>query len=221
MQVTEEQFFNITEKIDEALPGIMEMIAYSTSEYWKSEARGVSTDWGKHYANSIKVEGSGVEYEVSADEGNKFVNFVEHGVKSFSIKEGLLRSNKAKIGPSGIKYIIVPFPVRTPTRKGQGKVQSRFGGREMTEKIYNIVKSGGTYSGKLKSGQEVTGLKRWTTKKFHSAYGMFLCVSENSKGWIHSGVPAEPVFKKVEAEVNRQIAEILDNFCKAIVEEFQ
>lgn len=221
IQLTEEQFYNVAEKIDESLPGVMEAIAYNSAEHWKNEARSVSTGWGERYAETIKVEGSGTNYEVSADETNKFVNFVEKGVVSFDIKKGLLASEKAKIGPSGIKYIVVPFPVRTPRRKEQGKMQSRFGGREMSEEVYKIVKSGGTYSGKLKSGQKITGLKKWSTKKFHSAYGMFLCVSEKSKGWIHPGVAAEPVFLKVKQEIDRQISQVLDAFCKAIVAEFQ
>lgn len=219
-QVSEKTFFEIAERIDETLPGVVEAIAYNSAELYKSEARSVSTGWGKHYARSIRVKSNGDSFVVEADESNKFVNFVESGVRSFDIKKGLLASEKAKTSSDGIKYITIPFPVRTPKKKSNGEPSSRFGGREMSSEIYKIVKSGGKFSGKLPTGQDVQGLSRWRTAQRHEQYGMFLTVSERSNGWQHPGTPAEPVYQRVLDEVNRNVAKALDAFCKSIVKEY-
>jgi len=232
INVSEEQFFKITNAIDDSFPGIIEMLTYGMQEHWKDEARNVSTGWGKKYANAIKASVSGNRGEVFIDEdlidkeSNKpnlmYVKMVEEGMKSFSIKKALLKSEKAKRGRDGIKYITILFPVATPRKPGQGKMAQKFNKREMTEKIYKIVKSGGkiTSEEKLKSGQEATGLTRYVTRQRHSQYGMFRRVSEKSQGWIHPGVPEESVFPKILEEVNRRIETVLREYCKNIVREF-
>lgn len=229
-QVSETQFEKITEAIDEALPGVIEVLTYEMQEHWKQEARDSGTEWGEKYANAIEAKVSEGKGEVYLDEdmvdktSNKpnmmYVKMIEEGMKSFSIKDALLASDKAKTGADGVKYITVPMPVGIPRSKSQGKQASKFGGREMTQEMYNIVKSGGRVSGKLKSGQKVSGLTRYVTRQRHSQYGIFLRVSEKSTGWIHPGRGATPVFPSVIMEVNKRVGQILSDFCKAIVSEF-
>ena len=50
-----------------------------------------------------------------------FAKMIEQGVQSWSIKDALLKSAKAKTSSAGIKYMVVPLPVRTPKAKGSGK----------------------------------------------------------------------------------------------------
>jgi hypothetical protein len=228
---SQEQMNKIVNAIDESFPGVIAVLANGMEEHWKSEAKGVMTGWGEKYAAAIKSKIEGSKAEIYVDEEMKdkgsgkpsimFVDMVEKGMKSFSIKDALLASEKAKIGPDGVKYITVPFPVATPRKEGQGKQASKFGGREMTQEMHRIVKSGGKIkSGKLKTGQNVAGLTRYNTRQRHSQYGIFRRVSEKSQGWIHPGVGPEPVYKKVLSEVNKRVAEVLTEYCKAIVKEY-
>ena len=229
-EASEDQFNKIANAINDKFPSVISLLAYGMQEHWKNEAMGTPTGWGKKYAAAIKAEVTGNKAVVYVDEemidkqtdkpNMMFVNMVENGMKSFSIKDALLKSDKAKIGPNGVKYIIVPFPVSTPRKENQGKMQSHFGGREMTNEMHKIVKGGGRISGKLKSGQEVSGLSQYNTRQLHSQYGIFIRVSQQSKGWIHPGVPASPVFPSVLKEVNAKVAQMVGEFCKAIVQEY-
>jgi hypothetical protein len=233
-QLSEEQFIKIVEAIDEAFPSVVAVLTYGMQESWKSEARNVSTGWGDKYAAAIKAKVTGNVGEIYVDEdlidktSNKpnmmYVRMVETGMKSFSIKDALLKSEKAKVSSDGVKYMVIPFPVAAPRKTEQGSMQSKFGGREMTQEMHNIVKSGK----RLKSGTltikgkdvDVTGLSRFVTRQHHEQYGIFRVVSEKSTGWIHPGVAAEPVFPKVLAEVNKQIHEVVSSFCREIVKEY-
>jgi hypothetical protein len=233
-QASEEQFYNIVKAIDGSFPSVIETITYGMQEHWKSEARGVSTGWGAKYAAAIKADVKGNKGEIYIDDSamdkttNKslmlYVEMIEKGVKSWSIKEAVLKSKKAKIGASGLKYISIPFPVSTPRRENQGTMQSKFGGREMTDAMHKIVKSGG----RLKSGSlnikgkdvDVSGLTRYVSRQRNEMYGIFRTVSEKSEGWIHPGKKAEPVYKKVLAEVNRRIHSVITEYCKEIVKEY-
>ena len=227
---SQDQMTSIINAIDEKFPSIIEILTYGMQSHWKDEARNSGLGWGEKYANAIKAEVSGGVGEIYIDEDmldkqtNKpsimFANMVEYGMKSFSIKDALMASEKAKVSADGVKYMTVPFPVATPRKASQGKMASKFGGREMTEEMHKVIKSGGRISGKLKSGQEVSGLSRYVTQQRHSQYGIFIRVSEKSKGWIHPGVAASPVFPNVIKEVNKRVQEIISSFCKEIGKQY-
>lgn len=229
-EISSEQATKIANAINDSFPGVIELLTYGMQEHWKQEARDTPTGWGQKYANAIKAKVTGNIGEIWVDENmidktsNKpsifFARMVEEGMKSFSIKEGLLKSEKAKVSSDGIKYIVVPFPVATPRKENQGNMASKFSGREMTKEAHDIVKNGGKYTGKLKSGQEVSGLTRYVTQQRHEQYGMFLCVSEKSDGWIHPGVAPTPVFQGVLDEINKRTHDVISEFCKSIVKEF-
>jgi len=229
-QASESQMAQIANAIDESFPGVISILTAGIEEHWRNEAMNSGTGWGAKYAAAIKSKVTGDTGEVFLDESMTdkasgklnmmYVKMVESGMKSFSIKEGLMNSEKAKVSSTGIKYIVIPFPVRTPPKKGQGKMTSKFGGREMTRDAYDLVKSGGKFSGKLKSGGDVTGLTRYVTRQHNVQYGSFICVTQNSKGWIHPGVPASPVFPSVLSEANKRAQEVISSFIKGVVREF-
>lgn len=230
-ELSEQQFIDITNTIDEKFPGVIEVLTYGMQEHWKSEAIDSGTEWGQKYANAIKADVTGNKGYIWVDESetdktsNKsnfmFVKMIEEGVKSWSIKDALLASDKAKIGPTGIKYITVPFPVRAPAKSGQGKMTRKFGGREMTAEMHKIVKSGGRLtSGTLKGGQDVSGLTRYVTAQRHVQYGIFRRVSKNSTGWQHPGRGPSPVYPSVLAEANKRVGEVISEFIKAVVQKY-
>ncbi len=233
IEASEEQFNKIAETIDNCMPGVIQIIAQGMTEHWRTEAEGAG-GWGSKYAKAIQYKVMGTSADIYLDEemidkeshkpNIMFAEMMEKGVKTWSIKDALLASDKAKTSSDGIKYIVIPFPVATPRHKGQGKMKNYFGGREMTTEIYNLVKSGG----KLDAGTltvrgkdvDISGLSKYNTKQLHGQYGIFRCVSEKSKGWQYPYVPAEPVFQNVLNEVNRKIDEIVKEFCVDIVKEF-
>lgn len=229
-RLSEDQFYKVVETIDEGLPGVIELITYGMADHWRSEAE-YAGGWGSKYAQAIKAEfndGVGEVYldESAIDKGSNkpyfmFAMMVEEGVKSWSIKDALLKSEKAKVGPSGIKYIIVPFPVATPRTEGQGKMATQFGKREMTQEIYKIVKSGRKVPSDttLATGENVSGLTKYVTAQRHEQYGIFRCVSEKSRGWQYPNVPPEPVYPSVLEEVNKKVSEVLTSFIGEIVRE--
>lgn len=230
-ELTETQVAKIVETIDNSVPGLIELLTNDTKEYWKQEAIDSGTGWGAKYARAIKSESSGNEGRVYVDESVKdstgkpasmFVEMVERGVKSWSIKDALLESEKAKTGPSGIKYIIIPMPVAVPRKQGQGKASSRFGGREMSAEVHAMVKNGGRApKGTLStSGQDISGLTRYETTQFHSQYGIFRCVSSKSTGWQYPTIAATPVFNSLKDYIDKRIQEMLNEFCLAIIKEY-
>lgn len=229
--LTEQQVQKIVEQIDNSVPGLIELLLNDTKEHWKQEAIDSGTGWGEKYARAIKSEIDNNEGSVYVDESvmdrtgkpaSMFVKMIEQGVKSFSIKDALLKSEKAKTGKDGIKFIIVPFPVAVPRQKGQGKMSSRFGGREMSSEVHALVKNGGRApKGTLStSGQDISGLTRYETRQFHSSYGIFRCVSQRSSGWQYPTIGATPVFPSVIDYVNKRIQEVLNEFCIAVIKEF-
>lgn len=228
--LSEQQVQKIIEQIDNSVPGLIELLLNDTKEHWKQEAIDSGTGWGQKYANAIKSKSSGNEGEVYIDENMKdstgqksavFVRKIEQGVQSWSIRDALMKSEKAKTGKDGIKFMIIPFPVMTPSKKGQGKASSRFGGREMSAEVHAIVKNGGRApKGTLStSGQDISGLTRYETRQFHSQYAMFRIVKADSKGWQYPSIAATPVFPSVIDYVNKRIQEILHEFCVAIIKE--
>lgn len=238
-RVSEEQFHKITEAVENAMPGVVQVIAQGTMEYWKSEARGAG-GWGLKYAEAVSMKVNGDEAEVYLDEEKAdprlkkkkpyfmFAKMMEEGVNTWSIKDALLKSEKAKNGTDSegnqIKYITVPFPVRTPRSDKGTRMASQFGGREMTNAMYKLVKSGGRLSSGsiMVRGKEVdvSGLSRYTTPQLHGQYGIFRTVTSNSKGWQYPHIPAEPVYPRVLEKVNEVIQQVLDKFCKEIVREY-
>ena len=238
-----EMTFDMVQKIyrtlDNSLPSLTGGLLEETYEEWREEAVGAK-GWGTKYVQAIRMKQEDDGGSVFLDEGimdkgsNKpafmFAMMVERGVKSWSIKDALLASEKAKVGPAGIKYIIVPFPVATPSAgKGGAKLASKFGGRKMPQDMHSLVKKGEsvpegstiTVTNTLRSFEvDVSGLTRYSTRKLHSQYGIFRCVSQKSTGWQYPDVPAEPIFPSVVQYVDKRIREELQKYCEEIVKEF-
>jgi hypothetical protein len=227
-----EKYSKLGEQINDALPGLIELLVNETEEYWINKASSIG-GWGDKYARAIKSEVSGDSGSVYLDENAidpqsrkpffMFAMMVEEGVKSWSIKDALMKSKKAKIGKDGVKYIIIPLPVATPRKSGQGKQLSTFGKRTMTQDMQNMLKSGGKVSGgTIKSGTRkisAKGLAQFSSQKYHSHYGLFRRVSENSKGWQYPNKSPQPVFDGVKRYVDMRMKEIMADFCRAVVKE--
>jgi hypothetical protein len=233
--ISEVQFMKICEAIDNEMPGVIAVLTQGMAEQWKSDAVSAG-GWGVKYAPAIQYKIDGNTGEVYLDEdiidkgSHKpnilFAMMMEKGVKSFSIKEALLASEKAKVSAAGIKYIIIPFPVHSPRKDKSVHMDNKFGKREMSQEVYRIVKSGGKIaSGTMfKVGTEnvnIGGLTQYNTRQYHSQYGFFRCVSNDGKdNWRYPTIGATPIYPKVLDQVNAQIHDVMTSFCEALVREY-
>lgn len=220
----------ILERTRDTLPDITEkmsvVLAQNVQRIWQAEAMRTPTEWGGKYADAIKIDiGSSGFAKVYVDEGSTdprtgkpnilFVNLVEDGMKSFSIKDALLKSDKVHISAKGTRYIHVPFRWRVPV-KGQAPA-SGFAGT-MPKAVYDVVKGGGKlgeFSMKSPTGKMVSlaGLQRYGGGG-QSQYLTFRTVSEKSKGWQHPGKRPTPVFDKVLSKVESMIEQFLMEFLR-------
>jgi len=205
----------------DAVRGFVVQMANFAYELWTMEARNASS-WGDRYASTITMDipsaGKSVsEDSVYVDESHPnfmFVNIMENGMKSFSIKDALLagkaaRRNKAKYGTV---FVHVPFRWRTP-KDDQSKTHSTFSGM-LSDDIYEIAKGGGRVTvdmAKSVRNKNLAGLKRFGGDG-HGQYLTFRTVSEKSQGWKHPGAPATPVYRKVEQLVNDRVEKELLSF---------
>lgn len=236
--LSDEAFEKIARAIDSAIPGLVELVTFNTETAWKDLAKN-SGGWGVKYAKAIRSQyasGTGRVYldASSKDKGSNrpnlmFAKMMEEGVQTWSIKDALMKSDKAKIGKDGVKYIIVPFPVATPRKKGSGHKSSYFGGREMSGEIHKLVKAGlrapegstVTVTTSHKTSEvSIEGLTRYNSRTRHSQYGIFRRVTAKSKGWQYPSVAATPIYPKVKQYVDKRIGEILEQYCRDLVKEF-
>jgi hypothetical protein len=234
--LTEEMIGKVLNRIESSMPGITGFLLEDIYGEWRQKALDAK-GWGSKYINALKVkiENDGGSIYLDKDVMDKssnrpffmFAMMMEHGIKTWSIKDALLSSKKAHTGKDGVKYITVPFPVRTPGK--EGNMSSKFGGRRMTKDMHEIVKSGGTIGegttitvkNTLRSFEvDISGLSRYNTRQFHSQYGIFRRVSENSKGWQYPNKSATPIYPSVVDYVHRRIQEVLTDFCQEIIKEF-
>ena len=178
--------------------------------------------WGIKAGESVKIDvGKGTvrvyadDREVDARTGQKkilFMNIIEDGIASWSIKDALLRSNRVHISSKGTKYIHVPFRYRVP---GSQKPHTYFSGVQPQE-VYNIVKGGKTVLKGAEHGR-MAGLAKHGREK-HSQYYAFRTVSEKSQGWKYPNISPTPVYQKVLNYLDRMIPAVIENFCKAYVD---
>ena len=225
--IADDKMKEIVDVIEGTLPEVVGSLMSETYDEWCKLAV-AKKGWGTKYVQAIRTKIENNEASIYLDETVKppFGLMMERGVKSWSIKDALLESKKVKIGPSGIPYITIPFPVHTPGETTH--MNAKFGNRKMTKDMHSIVKGGGhiesgsiTVQNTLRSFEvDVSGLTRFNSRKFHSQYGIFRTVSKNSKGWQYPDVPEQPIYPSVIDYVNRRIVEVLKDYCEEIIKEY-
>lgn len=200
----------------------------------KISANMIQRDWAQNVKKSTAKEGWKGEYiksininfkdplnaEVYADENNKFVNFIEDGVRRFDMKPGLLNGPKARDGVNG-KYNIVFFRKGTPGAKNLPAMP-----KTIYKKIRKAELTQRHKRGDSKYKAVLTGLRGETKKnksgkasiyegltkiggKGQSQYGTFRVITKNSTGWIHPGSPPVKVFSLTKRNAKMKVKKIL------------
>lgn len=214
-------------------PGLQNAIKVSANmiqKEWINEIEKSKTKegWKKEYIRSIEVNfEDDMTAEVFADENNKFVKFVEDGIRRFDMKPGLINGPKSRMGKRG-RYNIVFFRKGVPgTQHMQTMSQSTYKkvdklSKQDIVKRYNVMGMGDKVQLKTKT---VKARKRNKTSKGpgglqkmgsrgHSSFGTFRVVSQNSTGWIYPGVAGTKVYSIVGRSVKSKVKKILQEGLK-------
>jgi hypothetical protein len=227
------QLKKLFEFLPETQSPLVDMLIDNAYGIWYEDALGQS--WGGQYVSALKVTYAGTsrnvawvyidEKEIDPQSKKPFSMFAlmtEEGMKSFSIKEAILKSAKRfHTRKDGVRYVIIPLRWRTPSRDKSQKPSSGFNFTgTMPRDAYRLAKSGAKVTG-AKYGN-MAGLKRYDNASGgHGQYYTFRAVSENSHGWQHPGVSARPVFAKAKEKVERMIARELDAYVQGLVARIQ
>lgn len=223
-----DMFELIGQDIEPSLENALDLAADIALETWLDtlESSSAKEGWKKMYREAItEEEGTSENERVLSAEG-LYVNLVEDGVKSWSIKDALLNGPNAKQGKNG-KYANVFLRKGVPGSKGP----------TMSSSVHSIAKTlgrGETLSSRIKSMSDKIGKGAVAKKKKikalresikgskderlqkvgatgHSAYGTFLRINEKSKGWMYPNVQSVPVYEMTTEKANPQIKKIFDD----------
>lgn len=228
IKIAERIFEKTMEIMPETTVNLANMLMDKAHELWTLKARNAPTredgsvsGWGEKYASTLKVDyltGKGGKARVYADENHpnfKFVDFIEEGVKSWSIKDALLKGKAAQrnFALYGTVFVNVPFRYRVP---GKTKESDVFAGI-MPQDIYDKVKKGETIP---KGYGKYTGLRKFSDKP-HTQYLTFRTVTPKSDDWVFPAKKAIPVFAEVKERVEKMIEKTLQNFVKGFMDDLK
>ena len=132
--------FSITENQVEAIcDNIAKTLAAQYANQLETEANNALNSTRRRYLNNVHVIDSGrMEGTVLLDYSkDPLVKMLEEGASAFDIKNGLLNSQKVKIGKNGGRYITVPMRWGTPGISGDSGL---FTG-ELPQAVYNVLKN--------------------------------------------------------------------------------
>lgn len=209
------------------------LIAQDIRDIWMGVARSRANreGWGEKYAQSIRMQpmtAASSKAVVYTDEAlDMFVNLVEKGVRTWSIKDALLRGKAAKRNylKYGTVFVRVPFRYRTPIKSGElreGTKQSSVFAGVLPQDIYNKVKNGIPLKGREYG--KYAGLTRYD-KGGHEQYYTFRTVSEKSKGWQYPEIAGSNVYEltvsRAKELVNRYLNDYVTHFTKDLKQELE
>ena len=201
------------------------------------------------FLGAVKVNMSDYVLVIDLDKDDWLANAVETGADPFSMKEGLLRSSKAKYGKAdkyGVswKYVRVPIGKKKDGEGGgtdkskalqqkinQVMLQPAFGPRRLKQQTDGSVFESQRI---LTSDPDLKGLYRVrkfdNSKDVHNTnkrpkYGlvMFRTVSERpgSAEWKHPGIAPANILKDTEKWLNTNAEQMLDTFIGTEVEKIK
>jgi hypothetical protein len=186
------------------------------------------------YINSIQSKmASEYVLVIELDPKQWLPNVIEKGVEPFDMKEGHLKSPKAKISKEGFKYLVIPMgkdksggsasdnPKSQDLRERirSALVKPKFGGKKMKLNMDGSVQ---TTEAVLTNDPAVKGLYRVrqfkdssqaaTGKGGKTSYVMFRVMSEKpgTSTWQHPGLKPLNAFRDLEVFINQTAGPMLE-----------
>lgn len=208
------------------------MLVDKAHKLWTQEAQisttkqdGNLSRWGEKYASTLQVKhisgksgGTAKVYVDERDENYRFVEYVEEGIKTWSIKDALKKGKAAqrnlRKSKTGMWYVHVPFRYRTP---GAGRATSSVFAGIMPQDVYEKAKRGEKIGGEY---GKLAGLAK-VSEGIHSQYLTFRTVSEKSKGWQYPEKPPQHIFEKVQSKVESMVEKTIANFIEGFLKDIK
>lgn len=221
--------FSLTRSdVDDLMEYTVQEITKEFALVWEAQAKQSLFASKREYIDSIRVDSQGRFTGIAyLDPVTWLANAVEEGAPEFDMKEGLLRSPKAKQGKNG-RYMTVPFRFATPGSIGESSAFAGVMPAAIQQAVQKQEKEGGgglsmsnipsqhqmpqSHSMRRKLQSEgfarlqkntamtskYAGLKR---NSLGSGYVTFRRVSEfsDADAFIHPGIQARHLAEKAEA----------------------
>jgi hypothetical protein len=183
------------EQVDAICDNIAKTLAVNYASQLEKEADKALHQTRRIYKENIRVVDTGrLEGTVILDfSKNPLVRMIEEGASAFDMKEGMLRSQKAKVSKNGGRYITIPFRFGTPGAIGDSDVFSTI----MPDAIYEVAKEQvadiPNTSGLRSSGLTVKQLPTQyqspaTRKEIKDSQGKILFAAYTHKSSIYEGL---------------------------------
>lgn len=183
--------------------------------------------WKNEYIKSIHINFENeMSSEIYADE-NKYINFIENGIKRFDMKPYLLRNPNSEDGKRTIIFMRKGIPgtqhIQNMPVTTYQKIKKM--SKEDLIKRYNTIGIGNIMQ--LKTKQVKKRIKNKAEKyeglykvgsKGHSQFGTFVSVSKKSVGWIYPGSTPIKIFSVVSRKVEPKVKKILQDGLKMDIE---
>jgi hypothetical protein len=213
--------FNISKKdVDDLKEEILSGLINSLYYNWQTVVKNSSLNPGtkEKYAATLGIFREGkFKGGVGLTQGQHIwlINAIESGIAAFDMKEGMLKSKKAKTGKSGQKYITIPFRIGTPrsnfqvtmsnptyqiARTLQGKQQVRQGqlkGSDAEIRTRPMIKTQTKIFDEYKHKSSIfAGIQRGTGAnqgQYHTMRRISNAPQPNGsspESWIHKGIIA-------------------------------
>ncbi|MEM4380555.1 MAG: hypothetical protein QXL01_07745 [Thermoplasmatales archaeon] len=193
------------------------------------------------YLEAVKVRLVNNVLVIELDRDSWIANAVESGVSGFNMKEGHLKSPKAKTSQKGFKYMVIPIGKQKDgsggnTEKGQA-FQAKVN-QALANKKFGLTRLKAMVSGQIVQMQQVlsddvdlSGFYRYrqfeSAEAFHSGkkpqwqYVLFKAMSENPESkskWEHPGIQPVHIFRDTERFLLENMPKMLDGLLEAEIQ---
>lgn len=235
---------NYVDAIQSGVEKFSDMLPLLVNSQIQKEANKKLDTTKSNYLNSlnIKVENSVLIVEIDKD--NWLANAVESGISPFNMKDGHLKSPKAKIGKSGYRYMRIPIGKKeSPVKDHLSEISQEYQ-RRINEVLSNKPKFSLSKTTVKPTGQVYESQKLMTTDpmlqgfyrtRVHESveavysgkskpkweFVMFRTMSENPLSrskWDHPGIQGNYILKSTERWLINSIDDIVDEFIKAEID---
>jgi hypothetical protein len=138
-----------------------------------------------------------------------YMEVIVNGRQSYSIKDALLRSSRAKYSKQIGRYIVVPMTRNddgskiSPKNNDIGAIMRHTGQTTdaggQPRKGYRVLSANGQ--------GEAVGMQQGPIKGggMQHSYMKFVVVSQNSDGWIYPAIPANPIPEKLQSQTDKML----------------
>ena len=212
-----------------------------TKQFMERQARKKLNSTRDAYMEAIKIQLSQNVLVVTLDKDNWIANAVESGISGFNMKEGHLKSPKAKISKAGYRYMVIPIGKTKDGSGGNTQKSQDFQAtvnQALSNNKFGLKRLKAMVGGKIMETQQVlsddvglSGFYRYRTfenaESYHSGkkpqwqHVLFRVMSENpasKSAWDHPGIQPVHIMRDTEKFLMQNMSQMLDGFLESEIE---